>query len=120
MFRVEGNKYQCVDEYCPNSKKPQAIGEPMICQNCGKREATITWVGEGGTLAWVHGMGQEWCKLCCVKEQLKYAKKQAERIPELKEELRQLIEQEIQEAEDEGLYELSEHLTSNIDLDVEE
>lgn len=66
------------------------IKEAVMCQNCGKREATETWVGEGGTMALVHGAGQNWCKICCIREQLAYAIKQAERIPSLKEELKEL------------------------------
>jgi hypothetical protein len=37
-----------------------------------------------------------------------------------REEKRKRIEQSIKKAEEEGLYELSEHLTSNIDLDYED
>jgi hypothetical protein len=92
MIHLGSNRYQCCDEYCPGSKDVTHDGDPIMCQNCGKQEATITWIGEGGSLAYVHGMGQEWCELCCVKEQLTYAAEQAARIPELKRRLKELLE----------------------------
>jgi hypothetical protein len=61
-----------------------------MCQNCGKREATECWVGEGGVLALVHNMSQSWCKICCIEAQLEYAKKIANKIPDLEKELEEL------------------------------
>jgi hypothetical protein len=66
----------------PHSEKPHGK-----CQNCNERDATQTWVGEGGVMAWTHGMYQYWCELCCTQAQLKYAEEAAARIPELKEKL---------------------------------
>jgi len=57
------------------------------CQKCGQRPATDWWVGEGGALAWTHGMRAAWCKLCVVTEQLRYCREQAARVPELEAEL---------------------------------
>jgi hypothetical protein len=94
--------------------------DPIMCENCGKRKATQIWVGEGGTLSFVHGGGQNWCERCCVETQLKHAEEVATRIPELKEKLKELRRQEIKnsilEAEKQGLYETSEHLTSQLEL----
>lgn len=86
VISPKGEGYICSDEYCPNHKKIEEI----VCENCGERNATMEWVGEGGALAWSHGWSSNWCELCCVREQLAYAVKQAERIPELEEELERL------------------------------
>jgi hypothetical protein len=64
--------------------------ELTLCQNCGKRPATENWVGEGGTLAYVHGHYQRWCERCCIEAQLDNARKAAERIPELEKRLEEL------------------------------
>lgn len=61
-----------------------------LCVNCGEREATETWVGDGGVLAWSHGGGRPWCELCCKKAQLKYAEDAASRISNLKKEIFEL------------------------------
>jgi len=63
----------------------------VLCPNCGRRPASENWVGEGGMLDYVHGFYQRWCKLCCLKAQLEYARKQVERIPDLE---KQLAEEE--------------------------
>ena len=55
----------------------------MLCQNCGKHEATTKWLGQGSALDFVHGNYWEWCECCALREQLAYAKKLAEGIPEL-------------------------------------
>jgi len=60
------------------------------CQNCQQRPATTFWTGTEGTLAFVHGMYQQWCMVCCLKEQLRYAREQAARIPEIEAHLAQL------------------------------
>lgn len=52
-----------------------------LCQKCSEREATETWVGDGGVIGWAHGMFQFWCKLCVVKEMLKHAVEVSEKIP---------------------------------------
>jgi hypothetical protein len=53
------------------------------CQNCKMRPATEWWVEEGGTLAWVHGMGQAWCKLCCLKKQIAHAHEVSRKLPKM-------------------------------------
>lgn len=62
----------------------------MICQNCNKRKGTETWVGEGSMLNFTHGYYQMWCKICCLEAQLEHAKKLADTIPKLTEELEKL------------------------------
>lgn len=64
--------------------------EKIICQHCGKREATTIWVAEGGVLAWTHGGGQDWCQVCVIEAQLEHARKMASKIPELEKELEEL------------------------------
>ena len=54
-----------------------------VCQNCHEHRATSNWVGEGGTLAFVHGAFQRWCECCCLKAQLEHAYARANQIPEL-------------------------------------
>ena len=63
----------------------------MKCQNCHKREGTVRWVGDTGVMGWIHGMSQWWCKQCCLKESLKYAKHQAKRIVKLEKQLKRII-----------------------------
>ena len=68
------------------------VPEPSgTCQNCGKRPGTTKWVGEGGTMALIHGMYSWWCGICCVEAQLDYARKQAALIPEREAELAKLL-----------------------------
>ena len=55
----------------------------MKCQHCGKHEATIKWVGEGGVMDFVHGNYKDICQCCSLKMQLEHAKAMAARIPEL-------------------------------------
>lgn len=61
-----------------------------LCEACGDRPATHTWVGEGGTLALIHGGGRQWCELCVVRAQLDYARKIAANIPALEQRLTEL------------------------------
>lgn len=69
---------------------PQPRQPDGFCRNCQKRPATTFWVGEGGALAYVHGGGVPWCMRCTVEAQLKYAREQAARIPELEQQLKRL------------------------------
>lgn len=62
--------------------------EVVMCENCGNREATLVW--SNSSMGYVHGMYESWCEICCVEEQLKFAKKQANRIPELEKKLKEL------------------------------
>lgn len=64
--------------------EPKATG---ICRNCNERQATQLWIGDGGSLALVHGMHSSWCAVCCAREQLRHAEAQAARIPEIRAEL---------------------------------
>jgi len=54
-----------------------------LCANCHQRPGTLTWVGEGGTLAFTHGLSQQWCESCVVSAQLTHARASAARIPTL-------------------------------------
>jgi len=58
-----------------------------LCQNCGQRPATENWTEDGGTLAFVHGFYQRWCKVCCLRKQLERAYEMTGRIPELEKQL---------------------------------
>jgi len=62
----------------------------IACEKCRVREATMVWTGDSGILGFAHGMGQNWCEYCVVKEQLKHAKEMASKIPELEKRLEEL------------------------------
>ena len=96
MVHLGSNKFQCCNYYCPTTRNITLFEKPspIMCENCGEREATMTWLEEGGTLGLVHGMGQNWCELCCVREQLLHAEKQIARLPELKKRLKELEEED--------------------------
>lgn len=64
------------------------------CANCGKRPGTISWVGEGGVLDYVHGMYQMWCELCTVEASIEYVVKQMERLPGLRKRLAELTDED--------------------------
>lgn len=66
----------------------------MLCQNCNKREETENWVGDGGTLAFIRGYTEKWCKICCLEAQLKHAKERADAIPHIEKELNELLSKE--------------------------
>ncbi len=68
----------------PAQPLPEPSGE---CSNCHQRPATVFWTGEGGSLAFVHGCYESWCKPCTLKAQLDYARERAAAIPELEREL---------------------------------
>ena len=61
----------------------------MKCMKCKKREATKTFVS-GGIMGLVHGMYEQWCEICVVETQLKFAREQAELIPFLSVKLAEL------------------------------
>jgi hypothetical protein len=65
-----------------------------ICAKCGKREGTETWTGGGGTNGYIHGCYAKYCRVCVLQEQLEYAKKAVERIPEIEKELKELLAKE--------------------------
>jgi hypothetical protein len=56
----------------------------IICDNCGEREGTQKWVGDGGAIALVHGSYSMWCKVCVLKEQIKHAEEWAAALPEMR------------------------------------
>jgi hypothetical protein len=60
------------------------------CKRCQENEATIWWVGEGGSLALVHGFKQPWCERCCVEAQLRYVREAVVKLPELERQLASL------------------------------
>lgn len=61
--------------------------QPELCTNCHQRLGTLAWIGDGGTLAWVHGCGTWWCPPCVLEAQLAYALQRAADIPRLQREL---------------------------------
>ena len=67
-----------------------AEGKP--CRNCHARPATVRWLGEGGSVAFAHGLYQWWCERCAVEAQLEHARKQATRVAELEARLAALSE----------------------------
>jgi len=62
----------------------------MMCQNCHKRKTTVTYVGEGGMLDFIHGMYERLCKHCCLEKQIKYAEKHKNDLKRFKKELKDL------------------------------
>ena len=52
-----------------------------LCQNCGKRKATIKWLGHGSSMDLIHGNYQIWCKVCVLEYQIKYNKEQLKDLP---------------------------------------
>ena len=57
------------------------IKEKELCQNCGKRKATINWVGHGSVMDFIHGGYERWCEVCVLKYQIKYNKQQLKELP---------------------------------------
>lgn len=64
------------------------------CQNCKQRPATENWTGGGGVMAFVHGIYQRWCEVCCVTAQLEHAQAQAAQVPELEARLQRLLSEQ--------------------------
>lgn len=60
------------------------------CAHCFTRPATETWVGVGGTLAFVHGFHERWCALCVARAQLKHCEEAAARSESLRAEVARL------------------------------
>ena len=69
----------------------------MICQNCNKREATQTYTDD--MMSFIHGMSAQWCMYCVLTTQLAFARKQADRIPIIENDLK--IELELIRLEEE-------------------
>ena len=53
------------------------------CARCGKREGTVKWLRNGGTMAMAHGLYEMWCERCATRAQLRHALTRAVRIPVL-------------------------------------
>ena len=53
----------------------------MKCENCGEREATEKWLGHGSTMDLIHGNYSNYCKVCCLKYQIKYNERQFRELP---------------------------------------
>lgn len=77
-------------QYPPFQSFSTTDAKDRLCANCLTRPAAEQWVGEGGYLAYSHGMSSWWCTLCVAKASLEYARKQAERIPTLEAEVARL------------------------------
>lgn len=80
------NLFSVLDVPHPNDEKPDG----RMCDKCGKRPATERWVGEGGTIGYVHGAYAWWCLRCCLVAQIEYAEGCAVRLPDLRRKLREL------------------------------
>jgi hypothetical protein len=61
----------------------RSIRPSGTCRNCQKRSATEWWTEDGGTLAFVHGMGQPWCRHCCLDKQIRHAWAMSKSLPKL-------------------------------------
>ena len=64
-----------------------------LCKNCNKRNGTQDWCGDGGVIAWVHGLSARWCNVCVLTAQLKYAQERAAEIPKLETALMEAIKE---------------------------
>jgi hypothetical protein len=75
------------------NNRPEYPCIPMgLCQKCKKRQATLYWTDN--TLSFIHGFSEEWCNICAVTEQLRYANELAAKIPMLESELAALLADE--------------------------
>ena len=61
------------------------ITAPPICAKCRTRPGTEFWTE--GSIAFVHGAYQRWCKVCVLSTQLEFARELAAQIPALEAEL---------------------------------
>lgn len=55
------------------------------------RPATLIWTGDGGFLAFNHGMYEFWCEVCALEVQVAHARDAAARLPELEQRLAALL-----------------------------
>lgn len=74
------------------------------CQNCGDREATETFVEEGGVMAWNHGAFAYWCMLCVLKKQLEHAEERAREVPRLRREIQEFLDEEGNKGQEECVF----------------
>ena len=68
-------------------KREEEALKKQTCFKCGKHKASLRWVGDGGFMAFSHGMWQPCCDCCAAQMVLDYAKERASKIPELEKEL---------------------------------
>jgi hypothetical protein len=73
--------------FAGDNRVERPSGPPPRCAQCHRRPGTITWVGEGGALAYVHGGGVRWCERCVVEAQLAHAVAMARQVPALEQQL---------------------------------
>jgi hypothetical protein len=59
-----------------------------ICARCLTRQGTEIWTE--GTMAYIHGAYQMYCKVCVLTCQIQHAKERAAAIPEMERELEEL------------------------------
>jgi hypothetical protein len=69
---------------------PGPVLQTDICSNCHKRKATENWVGDGGWMAYSHGMYSRWCKICVLEAQIASIRKSMNRLPTLEAKLKKL------------------------------
>ncbi len=75
-------------DYFEKQKKQQDALAEGKCANCFKHNNNgQPWVGEGGTMAYVHGAYTYWCNCCILKAQVKYARQSARQLPRLEKKL---------------------------------
>lgn len=70
------------------------IPKGTLCENCGKREATIKWVGSGGYTDLAHGYWSPWCEQCSIEAQIEHIKKRMADLPGLEKRLAELVAKE--------------------------
>lgn len=61
-----------------------------VCAECGKTRLTFIFTED--VFHFTHGMYKRVCEVCLLEMQLKYAREQAAKIPELEEQLKQAKE----------------------------
>jgi hypothetical protein len=82
-WRAVPEEYDAV-KAAEDAEREETSKPKGLCRNCSVRQASTWWVGDGGTLAFVHGMGQPWCEPCCNGEQIKFAEEAVARLPKLR------------------------------------
>lgn len=70
----------------------ESVVESDICSICNRRTATLDWAND--PTAAIYGWTTRVCEICSVEEQLSYARKQADRVPELEYRLTTLLKRE--------------------------
>ena len=58
------------------------------CENCGEHQASMWWIGEGGTLAVSRFyMQAAWCNCCVLRAQITHAEERMAELEKLRSEL---------------------------------